>query len=91
MGDLIQMFKIVHRIDKIKWQNEPQYLGDVSTRGHNKTIRRHLVKKSNIRHKFFTNRITEKWNFLPEEEVNAKKVNFFKNNHENFIATAVIV
>jgi ribonuclease P/MRP protein subunit RPP40 len=85
-GDLIQMFKFVHRIDKIKWQIEPQYLGDVSTRGHNKKIRRQLVKKSNIRHQFFTNRITEKWNFLPEEAVNAKNVNSFKNNYDNFIA-----
>jgi hypothetical protein len=37
-GDLFQMFKYVDGIDKVKWQNEPQYLGEVSTRDHNKKI-----------------------------------------------------
>jgi hypothetical protein len=42
-------------------------LGEVSTRGHNKKIRTQLVKKIDLRHQFFTNRITEKWNILPVE------------------------
>ena len=72
--DLIQMFIIVHSIDKVKWQNERQYLGEIPTRGHSKKIRSQLIKKSNIRHQFFT---TKKWNILPEETINAKNVNFF--------------
>jgi hypothetical protein len=37
--DLIQMLKIVHSIDKVKRQNEPQYLEEVPSRGHSKKIR----------------------------------------------------
>jgi hypothetical protein len=64
------MFIIVHGIDKVNCQNKPQYLEEVSTRGHNQKLRRQPVKKSNLRHHFFTNRIKEKWNILQEEVIN---------------------
>ena len=79
------MLKIVNKIDKVNWHHPPQFLGNVSTRGIDKKIRRQLVKNENVRHTFFTNRITEKWNTLPQEVVDPDTVNKFKNNLNLYI------
>ena len=82
---MIEMFKILNKIDKVNWHHPPQFLGNVSTRGNDKKIRRQLVKNENVRHTFFTNRITEKWNTLPQEVVDADTVNEFKNKLDKFV------
>jgi hypothetical protein len=81
---MIEMFKILNKIDKVNWHHSPQFLGNASTRGNDKKIRRQLIKNENVRHTFFTNRITEKWNTLPQV-VDADTVNEFKNKLDKFV------
>ncbi len=78
-GDLIQTFKIMNSIDKVNWHSALEFNDSAITRGHNKRIRRQLVKNSNVRHHFLTNRISETWNGLTQEIVDAVNVNSFKN------------
>ena len=46
-------------------------------------IRREILNKGSkndtIRHKFFTNRISQDWNTLTQETVNSETINTFKN------------
>ena len=78
------MFKIHKNIDKINWFKPIDYHGD-KTRGHNKKIRKQIIKKCDKRFRFFTNRIADEWNKLPENAINAISINSFKNKLDNII------
>ena len=57
---------------------------EAKTRGHNRRLRRQIIKKYDKRHGFFTNRIVEDWNNLPQNVVDSKSFNSFKNSLDNF-------
>ncbi|XP_047141058.2 uncharacterized protein LOC124816081 [Hydra vulgaris] len=82
-GDLIQMYKLMNKIDTINWHREPEVLGRL-TRRHNQRLRRQYVQNFLPRHHFFTNRIVENWNRLDSEVVNANSVIDFKNKLKKF-------
>ena len=75
-GDLIQMYKISKNIDHITWHNK-QVLRPSRPR-HRCHYVGETVKNCEVRNKFFTNRIVQPWNTLPDNIVNAKTVNSFK-------------
>ena len=79
---MIQMFKIVNGLDKVNWHNPPEFSINAVTRGHNKRIRRQLVKSSTSRYQFFTNRIANNWNKLTQETIDSRSVNSFKNAYD---------
>ena len=91
-GDLIQYFKINNGFDKVIWHNPPITIENSITRGHNqKMIREKLHKnregqigKTNARHYFFNNRVVENWNKLPQEVIDSRTVNQFKNRLDNY-------
>ena len=75
-GDLIQWYKIVKGFDKVSWINEPRL-------GHPRMGVRSQYILENVnnclqRKRFFTNRVTEVWNKLPDSVVEAPTVNSFK-------------
>jgi len=91
-GDLIQVFKIVKGIDKLNFNHFFEYSNYSSTRGH----KYKLVKKRckfELRRNFFSQRIVDIWNKLPEAVVEAENVNIFKNRLDKlwagFIGTQI--
>lgn len=84
-GDLIQVFKFINSIDKIDYRK----LFNISeasrpkTRGHCQK----LVKKRSrleLRKNFFSQRVVNTWNGLPQTVVDAESVNSFKNKLDKF-------
>ena len=85
-GDLIQMFKLVQGSEKINWHN--QQLSIEPMRGKRQQFRREIIKRCDKRHFFFTNRIVNAWNSLPNEVVDSAKVDIFKNRLDNHLKSA---
>ena len=75
-GDLIETFKILQNIyDKRVTGGMFELCENTITRGHSLKNRCRL----DIRKYFYTNRVIDVWNSLPEEVVRSKTVNSFKN------------
>ena len=77
-GDLIEVFKIVKGFSALQVEDFFQFARARDTRGH----RFKLYKKGpncTVRQAFFSQRIVNEWNNLPECVVNADSVNMFKN------------
>ena len=89
-GDLIPMYKLVNNLESVNFVNGLNFsssrLGSYNLRRHNKTIHREKVKNCLPRFNFFTNRIVNEWNKLPEEIVNAKQINGFKAKLDVWLA-----
>lgn len=82
-GDLIQVFKIIKGIDKVDYRDYFEIVCSNRTRGHNLK----LVKvgcKLEIRKNFFSQRVVNAWNGLPQDVVDAITVNSFKNRLDKF-------
>ena len=83
-GDLIECFKILKGFENIESQN----FFVLSNDEHN--LRRHsmnLMKnrcQTKIRQCFFTQRVVNHWNALPEEIILADSVNSFKNKYDQW-------
>ena len=85
-GDLIQMFKISNDLDIIDWHSKP--IVREPRGGHRGQLVREVVKNCNVRHNFYTNRVVNPWNSLPNEIVQSKTVNSFKAKLDKFMLTA---
>lgn len=84
-GDLIQVFKFINNIDKIDYRKlfEISEVNRRKTRGHSQK----LVKKRSrleLRKNFFSQRVVNAWNGLPQSVVDAESVNSFKNKLDKF-------
>lgn len=78
-GDLIETYKMVHDMyDSTTISSLIKIQGERVTRGHNYKLIKTRTNTQKFHH-FFTNRITNLWNNLPNEAVNAKSLNAFKN------------
>ena len=78
-GDMIQVFKIANNYyDSITTKSLFNFSRDTRLRGHSLKIVKQTVNKSKYAN-FFTNRIVNTWNKLPNHIVNAKSINEFKN------------
>ena len=76
-GDMIETYKILAGVyDEDVGPKLPK--GNSTTRGHSKKIFKR-GSRLNIRKYFFTLRVTTIWNELPEDIVNAKNTQAFKN------------
>ena len=76
-GDMINVYKYLNKIYDTETCLLPQEKND-RTRGHQKKLRKQHTN-TNPRHFFFTQRVAEWWNKLPQEVVSAPSVNTFKN------------
>ena len=84
-GDLIQMYKISNDLDTIEWHKNIT-VGEPRG-GHRGHLVREIVKNCNVRHNFYTNRVVNPWNSLPDEIVESKTVNSFKSKLDKFMST----
>ena len=82
-GDLIETFKIIKGIDKVDYTKFFTLANDDRLRGHSLRL---LKKRCNlvVRSSFFSQRIVNVWNSLPNEVVEAESVNTFKNRLDKF-------
>ena len=88
-GDLIQQFKFSIGQEVINWHC-PQYAAPSlsvqgpagAIRGHTKRLGGPTVKDCAVRRNFFTNRVVDPWNDLPQHVVDAPSVNCFKNRYD---------
>ena len=74
--DMIETFKImkdIYKIDKDKLFE----INTERTRGHSLKIKKRH-SKINVRKYYFTNRVVNDWNKLPEEAIQAETINQFK-------------
>ena len=98
-GDLIQMYKILKNLDEISWVRDPRENLSKNTYEKRENVgndlslvrERFSARNSNdhchfvdVRHKFFSNRVTEHWNKLPNNVVNAPSLDSFKASLDAF-------
>jgi len=82
-GDLIQVFKMLKDRDRVDFNKFFEIQSSNRTRGHNCR----LVKRRcnlDIRKYFFSQRVVNTWNNLPQSVVDADSVNSFKNRLDQF-------
>ena len=92
-GDMIEVFKIVaHIYDSKTTSNVLNFREklNISLRGHEFTLE-HKRLSCPARVHFFTNRIVNNWNSLPDHIVNAGSLNVFKNSLDRLWATQDIL
>ena len=80
-GDMIEVFKFLKDINKTDSGQWFHLANNVRTRGH----RFKLVKnrsRLDIRKNFFSQRVVNDWNSLPEVVVEAESINSFKNRYD---------
>ena len=78
------MYKIAHNYyDKASVESLFDFSTNKRLRGHDFKIVKKFANKSKY-HKFFTNRVVNKWNELPTHIVNSKTINDFKNSFDKY-------
>ena len=82
-ADVIQVYKILHNIDKVDKNKLFTLSGYTATRGHSLKLfkRRSRLK---IRANSFSNRVVDVWNSLSEQVVQAPSLNCFKSRLNNW-------
>ena len=88
-GDLIETFKIMKGIEGISIEKLFQVATEERTRGHNlKLFKPSMSKGLLIRKNFFSIRVINSWNSLPQFVVDSLNVNQFKTNlsRNNFLS-----
>ena len=83
-GDVIEAFKILSGIEKVH-DNFLELDANSRTPGHTLKLKKRR-DRTQKRAMFFTARIINKWNELPDWVVQAKTVSTFKNRHDKFIS-----
>ena len=82
---MIEVYKILNNIYD---PTTTKYLltidKDKITRGHDFKLKKHPFKTEKFKH-FFTNRVTNLWNSLPDKVVNASSINTFKNKLDSHL------
>ena len=82
-GDLIQVFKIVNGLDGLSFDYFFDFSNVTTNRGHRLKLRGKRCRLD-VRKYFFSQRVINEWNSLPEDVVLAKSVNAFKNGLDLF-------
>ena len=82
-GDMLQVFKVAKKYyDSRSTESLFNFSSDNRLCGHNYKINKQVTNKSKFQN-FFSNRVVNKWNSLPQEVVDAKSINEFKNKFDN--------
>ena len=84
-GDLIEVFKIMNGLVEMKPEDLFLISHNTGTRGHSfKLFKKQLKKGLNLRKYFFSQRVVDVWNKLPENVINVKTTNQFKNRIDDY-------
>ncbi|HKJ81868.1 MAG TPA: reverse transcriptase family protein [Ignavibacteriaceae bacterium] len=82
-GDVIQVFKMLKGIDNVDYNKYFTISNNSHTRGHSMKLIKNR-SRLNIRQNYFTNRIINGWNTLPNYVVESDSVNCSKNNYDRW-------
>jgi ribonuclease P/MRP protein subunit RPP40 len=82
-GDMIETFKILSGVYDSDIVPKMELSLEYRTRGNSLKLKANR-SKYDLRKYFFTNRVVNIWNSLPDAVVLSKSVNFFKNNLDKF-------
>ena len=77
-GDIIQVYKYFHELYDVEHEDILPRSENINTRGHHLKLKKNHGKNRTRRH-FFSQRIVNSWNGLPEEVVSTKHLNAFKS------------
>ena len=80
---MIDTFKYVHEIYSAEKPKLEEQDPEIGTRGNTKKLKGHNVK-CDARKFFFSERVVETWNSLPDSVVDAPSVNAFKRRLDTF-------
>ena len=88
-GDLIQTWKIIHGIDSVERSTWFQMVGDEDTMHRTRLVadQTKLVKpkwKHKPREQYFSVRVVDRWNEVPQNVREAKTINTFKNMYDEW-------
>jgi ribonucleases P/MRP protein subunit RPP40 len=78
-GDLIQTFKFMKGFDRVDYNKFFTLNSTNRTRGHSLKLGKSR-SRLDIRRNFFSQRVVDSWNRLPQNVIDATSVNSFKNN-----------
>ena len=76
-GDMIEVYKYLHKIYETKDKILPLDRSGINTRGHSLKLSKRGCRLD-VRKNFFSFRVVNPWNALPEEVVSAPSLNSFK-------------
>ena len=80
-GDMLEVFKTIKGINKLDYTNLFRLSNNTNTRGH--TLKLAKVRpRLDCRKHFFSCRVINRWNSLPQQVVEAETVNSFKNRYD---------
>ena len=82
-GDLIETYKIMKGLDRLEAARLFPLTTETRTRGHSLKIRGSQFR-TELRRNFFSQRVVNLWNSLPNEAVEATSINVFKSQIDRF-------
>ena len=82
-GDLIEVFKMIKGLNKIDYRSFFEIAQNSRTRGHRFELRKNR-SRLDVRKHFFSQRVVNEWNALPEIVVESESGNSFKNNYDKY-------
>ena len=83
-GDLIQVFKMLRGLDRVKFEDFFEPRNDSRLRGHSVTLKKQKCRLD-LKKYFFSNRIVDSWNKLPESVIGASSLTVFKKNLDKWM------
>ena len=83
-GDMIEVYKILRGVSRVNSGIWFQWSANSRTRGHRFKLAK-FRSRLDIRKNFFSQRVVNIWNKLPEAVVEADSVNSFKNKYDRYI------
>ena len=83
-GDLIEVFKMMKGFDNVDFNKFFKISNIKNTRGHFYKLSKQRCKGERRRN-FFTQRVINYWNKLPQEVIEADSVNSFKNKLDKLV------
>lgn len=82
-GDMIEVWKYLHNKYKVDYSSLFKLDEDSKVRGHSLKLKKPSAQKC-VRVNFFSVRVVNNWNSLPEHVVTATNINSFKNKLDEF-------
>ncbi len=82
-ADMVQMYKIIHNIDKIDKDKQFTMSAYTATRGNSFKLFKKRAR-TEVRKNTFSHRVVDTWNSLPDSVILAPSVNSFKGKLNKF-------
>ena len=83
-GDLIETYRILRGLDRMEVERMFPLVGKTRTRGHNLRLKGRSFK-TEMRRNFFSQRVVNLWNSLPQKAVEARSLSVFKTEIDRFL------